>query len=74
MHKFFRLSFATLLVFAMSAMAFGQSTTTGAIGITVSDPQSAVVPNATITARNIETNKEENNHSLWISLTGAIVR
>jgi outer membrane receptor protein involved in Fe transport len=58
MHKFFRLSFVTLLVFALSAMAFAQSTTTGAIGLTVTDPQGAVVPNASITVRNIETNKE----------------
>jgi hypothetical protein len=59
MHKFFRLSIATLLVFALSAVAFAQSTTTGAIGITVTDPQGAVVPNAAVTVRNIETNKEE---------------
>ena len=46
MHKFFRLSMATLLVFALSALAFAQSTTTGAIGLVVTDPQGAVVPNA----------------------------
>lgn len=59
MHKFFRLCFATLLVFALSALAFAQSTTTGAIGVTASDPQGAVVPNATVTVRNIGTNKED---------------
>lgn len=59
MHKFFRLSFATLLIFTLSALAFAQSTTTGAIGISVTDPQGAVVPNAAVTVRNIETNKEE---------------
>lgn len=59
MHKFFRFSLATLLVFALSALAFAQSTTTGAIGITVTDPQGAVVPNAAVTVRNVETNKEE---------------
>ncbi|HKR02787.1 MAG TPA: TonB-dependent receptor [Pyrinomonadaceae bacterium] len=59
MQKFFRLSLATLLVFALSAVAFAQSTTTGAIGATVTDPQGAVVPNATVTVRNVETNKED---------------
>ena len=59
MHKFFRLSFATLLVFALSALCFAQSTTTGAIGLSVTDPQGAIVPNATVTVRNVETNKED---------------
>ena len=59
MHKFFRLSLATLLVFALSALAFAQSTTTGAISVSVADPQGAIVPNATVTVRNSETNKEE---------------
>ncbi len=59
MHKFFRLCFATLLVFALSAVAFSQSTTTGAIGITATDPQGAVVPNATVKIVNLGTNKEE---------------
>jgi hypothetical protein len=59
MHKFFRLSLATLLVFALSALAFAQSTTSGAIGLVVTDPQGAVVPNATVTVRNVETNKED---------------
>jgi hypothetical protein len=59
MHKFFRLSLAALLLFALSAVAFSQSTTTGAIGISVTDPQGAVVPNATVTVTNTETNKED---------------
>src|SRR3712207_7615305 len=58
MHKFFRLCFATLLVFALSALAFSQSTTTGAIEIKVQDPNGAVVPGAAVTARNVETNQE----------------
>ena len=60
MRKILSFSFAALLVFALSALsAMAQSTTTGAIAITVTDPKGAVVPGATITARNVETNKEE---------------
>ena len=60
MRKIFSFSFAALLVLALSAFsAMAQSTTTGAIGITVTDPKGAVVPGATVVARNSETNKEE---------------
>jgi hypothetical protein len=59
MCKLFRLTLAALFVFILSALAFAQSTTTGAVGITTTDPQGAVIPNATVTVRNIETNKEE---------------
>src|SRR5438067_9537882 len=59
MCKFFRLSLATLLVFTLSALALAQSTVTGAIGVTVTDPKGAVVPNATVTVHNVETNKDE---------------
>src|ERR1044071_9465117 len=58
MHKFFRLCFATLLVFALSALAFAQSTVTGAIGVTATDPQGAVVPNANVKVVNLGTNQE----------------
>jgi hypothetical protein len=58
MHKFFRLCFATLLVFALSAVAFSQSTVSGAIGVTATDPQGAVVPNASVKIRNLGTNQE----------------
>jgi hypothetical protein len=58
MSKFIRLSFIALLMAAMSALAFAQSTTTGAIGIVVTDPTGAVVPSATVTVRNVETSKE----------------
>ena len=60
MRKILSFSFVALLLIALftfSAMA--QSTTTGAIAITVTDPKGAVVPGATVTARNVETNKEE---------------
>ncbi|MDT5120570.1 MAG: hypothetical protein QOC96_52, partial [Acidobacteriota bacterium] len=59
MNKFFRLSLVTLLIFMLSALAAAQSTTTGAVGVTVTDPKGAVVPNAAVTVRNTETNKEE---------------
>ncbi|MFL6283709.1 MAG: carboxypeptidase regulatory-like domain-containing protein [Pyrinomonadaceae bacterium] len=57
---------ACALALLLFCIAFGfqptaaQSTTQGAIGGTVKDPQSAVVPNATIVVKNDETNKEFN--------------
>jgi hypothetical protein len=59
MYKLYRLPLAALLVFILSALAFAQSTTTGAIGITATDPQGSVIPNAAVTVRNTGTNKEE---------------
>ncbi|HEV8141025.1 MAG TPA: TonB-dependent receptor [Pyrinomonadaceae bacterium] len=60
MRKFLSFTFASLLVLAFCTFtAMAQSTTTGAISISVTDPNGAVVPNATITARNLATNKEE---------------
>jgi hypothetical protein len=60
MSKLLRFPLVALLLIAMGAVAaFAQSTTTGAIGVTVSDPQNAVVPNAAVTVRNTETNKED---------------
>ncbi|MDT7779274.1 MAG: hypothetical protein QOC99_1786, partial [Acidobacteriota bacterium] len=50
-----------LLVFCLAfgaANAAAQSTTQGAVGGTVKDPQGAVVANASITVKNEETNKE----------------
>ncbi len=50
----------TLLIFClvMAAPAWAQSTTQGAVGGTVKDPQGAVVANAPVTVKNEETNKE----------------
>lgn len=48
-----------LLIFMLSTAGLAQSAVTGAIGGTVSDPSGAVVPSATITVRNLGTNKEE---------------
>ena len=59
MSKFVKLSFALSLIFAMSALAFGQSNVTGAIGGTVSNPNNEVVPNASVTAKSTDTNKED---------------
>jgi outer membrane receptor protein involved in Fe transport len=59
MSKFVKLSFVFSLILGMSAIAFGQSTVTGAIGGVVSNPNGEVVPNAAVTVRNIETNKED---------------
>jgi len=55
-----RFIFVSLLImgmFALSAMA--QSTTTGAIGGTVTNPNKEVIPGATVTVKNLETNKED---------------
>jgi hypothetical protein len=56
---------ACALALLLFCLAFGipaaaQSTTQGAIGGTIKDPQSAVVPNATVVVKNDETNKEFN--------------
>jgi len=59
MSKFVKLSFVLSLILGMSAIAFGQSTVTGAIGGVVTNPNKEVVPNASVTVRNTETNKED---------------
>lgn len=53
-----RSALVVLLVISSGAMA--QSSVTGAIGGTVTDPNKAVVPSAVVVVRNIETNKEAN--------------
>ena len=58
MSKFVKLFFVGLLVFALCAIAMGQSTVTGAIGGTVTNPNKEVVPGAAITVRNTGTNEE----------------
>ena len=59
MSKFVKLSFALSLILALSALAFGQSTVTGAIGGTVSNPNNEVIPNAGVTVKSTDTNKED---------------
>src|SRR5215210_431091 len=59
MSKLVKLSFVSLLVLALSAVALAQSTTTGAIGGIVTNPNKEVVASAAVTVKNIETNKED---------------
>lgn len=59
MSKFVKLSFVLSFILGMSALAFGQSTVTGAIGGVVTNPNGEVVPNAAVTVRNTGTNRED---------------
>src|SRR5215207_1158671 len=59
MSKIVNLSCALFLMLTMSAIAFGQSTVSGAIGGVVTNPNKEVVPGASITVLNTETNKED---------------
>ena len=60
MSKTVRLSFVFFLVITMSAIAMAQSTTTGAIGGVVTNPNKEVVVGAAVVVRNTGTNKEDN--------------
>lgn len=55
----FRVFTVTLAFAALAMFAAAQSTTDGAIGGTVYDPQGAVVPNAKVTVHNNATNAEQ---------------
>lgn len=57
MFKFIRLSLAVMIIAVAGVGAFGQSTNTGAIGGSVTDPNGAVVTGATVTVTNTGTNK-----------------
>jgi Carboxypeptidase regulatory-like domain/TonB dependent receptor len=60
MCKFLRLAFVSLVIVVMCGLSvMAQSTTTGAIGGVVSNPNKEVVPGATVTVKNIGTNKED---------------
>ncbi len=59
MSKTIKLFLVSLLVVAFSAIAFAQSTTTGSIGGVVTNPAKEVVPGATVSVKNIGTNKED---------------
>lgn len=59
MYKFLRFSFASLVLVAVCALsAMAQSTTTGAINGTVTNPNKEVVAGAAVTVKNNGTNKE----------------
>lgn len=59
MSKTLKFSLAALLMVAFCAVAFAQSTTTGAIGGVVTNPNKEVVPGASVSVKNTETNKED---------------
>ncbi|HZE69363.1 MAG TPA: TonB-dependent receptor [Pyrinomonadaceae bacterium] len=59
MSKSLRLTFAVLIAVALSAVAMAQSTTSGAIGGVVSNPNKEVVPGASVTVVSAATNKED---------------
>jgi hypothetical protein len=59
MSKTVKFLLVSLLVFAFSAVGFAQSTTTGSIGGVVTNPNKEVVPGATVTVKNIGTNRED---------------
>jgi len=54
-----KIFFVSLLVLSLSAVAFAQSTTTGAIGGVVTNPAKEVVSGAAVTVKNVGTNKED---------------
>src|SRR5215217_2148989 len=54
-----KLFFVCLWIFGLSAVAFAQSTTTGAIGGVVTNPNKEVVAGAAVTVKNMGTNKED---------------
>src|ERR1700741_2577504 len=54
-----RLFLVSLLVVAFCAVALAQSTTTGSIGGVVTNPAKEVVPGATVSVKNVGTNKED---------------
>ena len=59
MSRSVRFVFVCLVILAFSAIAMAQSTVTGAIGGVVENPNKEVVPGATVTVRNMGTNKED---------------
>src|SRR5215213_6668736 len=59
MSKTVKFLFVSLMVLALCAVSFAQSTTTGSIGGVVTNPNKEVVTGAAVTVRNVGTNKED---------------
>jgi len=59
MLKVLKLSLLGILILGFSVIVNAQSTTTGAIGGVVTNPNKEVVPGATVSVKNIETGKED---------------
>ncbi|HEY5443128.1 MAG TPA: carboxypeptidase regulatory-like domain-containing protein, partial [Pyrinomonadaceae bacterium] len=59
MSKIVKLSFAFLMALALSSITMAQSTTTGAVGGVVTNPNKEVVPGASVSVKNGETGKED---------------
>ena len=59
MEKTVKFLLISLVVFAFSAVTFAQSTTTGAIGGVVTNPNKEVVTGAAVTVKNVGTNRED---------------
>src|ERR1044072_6451434 len=59
MSKIVRFIFVSMLVLALSAIAFAQSTTTGSIGGVVTNPNKEVVTRAAVSVKNPGTDKED---------------
>jgi len=55
MSKIVKLSFAFLMALALSSITMAQSTTTGAVGGVVTNPNKEVVPGASVSVKNGET-------------------
>src|SRR4030095_11911677 len=59
MSKIVKFFFVSVAVLSLSIITMAQSTTTGAIGGVVQNPNKEVVPGAAVTVRNMDTNKED---------------
>ncbi len=61
MSSIVKLSWVFCVVLAVSTIVMAQSTTTGAIGGVVTNPNKEVVSGAAVTVLNVETNKEDSS-------------